>query len=119
MFAAPIASSDDADGAGERGDVPEAVAELLHDRVAVERGAVEEVLLHVLGDLAGLAGEAEGGVGEAFRRGLAGAQGAGGELLVVVEGHRGVCGGGPLPAFTDGRRYDSWPLANGSIRVGF
>src|SRR5699024_11106303 len=48
----------------ERADVPEAVAELLRERVAIERGGVEEMLLDDLRHLARLAGEPERGVGE-------------------------------------------------------
>ena len=71
--------------AGELGDVPEHVAELLgHRRRGARRltcaAVVADRLLGVLGDLAGLAGEPERGVGEPAPRagtGRCGARGAG------------------------------------------
>ncbi len=72
----------------EGADVPEAVAQFLRERVLIERRGVKEMLLDHFGHFTSLTREAEGGVGELlFVRAVA-PECAGGEFLILVEGHR-------------------------------
>ena len=68
--------------------IPQTVAQFLGERILIERRGVEEMLLDHFGHFAGLTREAEGGIGELlFVRAVA-PERAGGEFLILVEGHR-------------------------------